>query len=236
MKVVLVDDERLALDELTYLLEQIPDVSIEGAFLEAKEALKFVAANPPDIIFLDISMPELGGMEFADAIAALGLKTAIVFATAYDNFAIKAFEKNALDYVLKPYEAARLFKVIGKYRALQGPVSQPDLPIKLSIWMGDRAVFVNPDDILYCEVQNNQSSICTETGCYPVPDSLSALEERLPNEQFLRTHRCFLINIKRVREASPYFNNTLVVRLHGTKKEIPVSRHYVKSFKAVFHL
>lgn len=234
IQVVVVDDERLAVDELTFLLSEIPDVRVVGAFTNAEKALAYVFETPPDLLFLDINMPALNGMVFAEAIKGAKLKTKVVFATAYDAYAVSAFEKNAFDYILKPYETARIHKIFDKFRF--NLESAPQQIQKLSIWKGEKVVFVDFSDILYCEVCNNQTLVCTKTHCYEVPQTLTALEQLLSQDCFLRTHRNFLINTEKVLEASPYFNQTMVVRLKGSDKEIPISRSYVKAFKQVMHI
>jgi DNA-binding LytR/AlgR family response regulator len=243
IRIVLVDDEPLALEELAYLLTQSSTVEIIGQFTDPHKAIGFVGVEEPDLVFVDINMPTMDGMAFADALNQLRIKTQIVFATAYDDYALKAFEKNALDYVMKPYMPERLFKVLHKYNRLKRlqettknvleatPQTHVKSVDKLAIWSGDRVLFVSVSQVLFCEVHNNQVLVYTDKQCFELPDSLSSLEEKLPKNQFLRTHRSFIINLKKVKEASPYFNHTMVVLLEGSTREIPVSRSYVKQFK-----
>lgn len=234
IQVVVVDDERLAIDELTYLLGQLDHVKVIGSFTESEKALEFVFNHTPDLVFLDINMPVLNGMLFAEALRAAKVKTKVVFATAYDDYAVKAFEKNAFDYILKPYEFNRIQSLIERFKEDQMPVVKP--VSKLSIWKGEKVVFVDLSDIVYCEVCNNQTMVFTQENCFEVPQTLSALENMLPINLFMRTHRNFIINKDKVLEASPYFNQTMVVRLLGCNKDIPISRHYVKAFKVALNI
>lgn len=237
IEVVVVDDEKLAVEELSYLLNQIEDVAVLGGFTDANKAFEFVCLKAPDLIFLDINMPVLDGMAFADALNKRHVKTKIVFATAYDDYALKAFEKKAFDYVMKPYDALRILSVISRY-ASEGFVKEtlPKDLKKLAIWKGERVVFVDVSEIIYCEVINNQTYVYSENARHEIGETLSSLAFTLPNEKFLRIHRNYIINLEKVIEASPYFNQTMVVKLRFVKEALPVSRHYVKAFKDALNI
>lgn len=237
ISVVLVDDEKPSLEELEYIISKSSFAEIVGKFTNSIEAMEFVKIEEPDLVFLDINMPEFGGLEFAEEIIKLNLKTDVIFATAYDQYAMSAFDKNAVDYILKPYENDRVFKALRKVknskdnsRNRQIKISQDNIN-KIPIWKGEKIIFVNVEDILYCKVEEREVSIHTLKETYFFNDTLSNLEEKLPQDTFFRTHRSFLVNLSKILEVSPYFNHTLVIKVEGSKEEIPVSRSHIKNFK-----
>jgi len=185
-------------------------------------------------------MPQMNGLKLAEAVGGLENNTAIVFATAYDEHALEAFEKDAVDYILKPYEEERIYKALRKcinskdrrknhsrnaVRASETSVNR--LPITLD----DRIVFVNVADIIFCKVEESALFIYTNEQVYRMTESLSKIEEKLPQDMFIKTHRAYIVNIEKVISVSPYFNHTLMLQLDGYKEEVPVSRSHVKHFK-----
>ncbi|GAA0182375.1 response regulator transcription factor [Clostridium sediminicola] len=237
ISVVLVDDERPSLEELEYIISKSSFAKIVGKFTNSIEAIEFVKIEEPDLVFLDINMPELGGMEFAEEIIKLNLKTDIIFATAYDKYAMSAFDKDAVDYILKPYEDDRVFRALRKVKSRNKNFVKRQINVsgeklnKIPIWKGEKIIFVNVEDILYCKVEEREVSIHTLKEKYFFNDTLSKLEEKLPKETFFRTHRSYLVNLSKILEVSPYFNHTLVIKLEGSNEEIPVSRSNIKAFK-----
>ena len=230
-KIVIVDDEQLAIQELTYILSKVSYAKIIGTFTDAKAALQFVMIEEPDVVFLDINMPVLNGIKFTEQLRQMGLRTQIIFATAYDDYAIKAFDHNALDYILKPYEADRIYQALHKAKKSNIPSM-----VKYPVWRGDKMLLLDIDDILYCEVENNKVKLHTSNDCFELSECLSKLEEKLPSSKFFRTHRSFIVNVAKITEVSPYFNNTLILKLENCKVDIPVSRYYLKQFKLLLNI
>lgn len=242
ISIVLVDDEKPSLEELEYIISKITYAKVIGKFTNSIEALEFVKIEEPNIVFLDIDMPELDGMEFAEEIIKQNLETNVIFATAYDEYAMSAFEKNAVDYILKPYEKDRIFKILRKINSSKlysqsesVEISNNDIQ-RIPIWKGEKIVFVNVEDILFCMVEEREVSIHTLKEKYILNDSLSNLEVKLPKHKFFRTHRAFLVNLSKIAEISPYFNHTLMIKMEGSSEEIPVSRSNVKSFKELLKI
>ncbi|WP_430883767.1 LytR/AlgR family response regulator transcription factor [Fusibacter sp. JL216-2] len=236
LHVVLIDDEMPALSELAYIIENSGLAEVTGRFTDSVEGLLFVQNTEPDIVFLDINMPQMNGLKLAEAIGGLNLSTAIVFATAYDEHALEAFEKDAIDYILKPYEEERVKKVLRKVEARRHKDSHTeDRPQKavarLPIPLGDKIIFIPVKDILFCKVEENTVYVHTEDGAYQMTESLSKIEAKLPANLFFKTHRAYIVNLKKVKEVSPYFNHTLMIQFDGSNEEVPVSRSNVKSFK-----
>lgn len=247
LSVVLVDDEKPALDELEFILSECSYCNVIKKFTNSIEALEFIKVEEPDVVFLDINMPVLDGLAMAEEMMKLHLRTGIIFATAYDHYALNAFDMSAVDYILKPYEKDRVFKAIRKVRTGIGTTSssrtsgERQIPSgkkvnKIPIWKGDKIILINVEDILYCQVEEGELVLHTKEDSYVMNDTLSNMESKLPKEMFFKTHRAFLVNISKVSEVSPYFNNTLVIKLDGSKAEIPVSRSYVKEFKEMLKI
>lgn len=235
LRAVLVDDERPALDELEYVLSKMGGITIVATFDNAYEALEYVKNDPPEVLFLDIDMPGINGVEFAQSVRKNNLDTAIIFATAYDHYAINAFDVDATDYILKPYDEIRIISAIEKVKKKVKPKERKTLN-KLPLWQGDRIVMVDVDEILFCQMDGGDINIVTAEKKYRIHDTLSSLEDKLPHEKFFRTHRAFIVNLNKITEVSPYFNHTLIVKLEGCSDEIPVSRSNVKDFKDIFAL
>lgn len=246
VRVIIVDDEKPALDELAYIVKQFKYVEVIGIFTDSLEALTAIRIEEPDLVFLDIDMPALNGLQIAEEIMNLRLKTHVVFATAYDEYALDAFKKNAVDYLLKPYDENLVFKAINKVKEqterhlnyaqlmeLQSNHNRSEQTKRLPIWKEDRIIFISIDDILFCKVVDGGINIVTKLENYCFSGTLSSLEIKLESGHFFRTHRGYVVNITKVIEVSPYFNNTLMIKVEGSNEEIPVSRSNVKVFKEI---
>lgn len=245
MNVLIVDDEQLAIDELEFLLRAYDGIEIKGSYTSPKKALEYVLMNDVDVIFLDISMPEMDGFILAEALLRLRKPPYIVFVTAYDEYAIKAFEINAVDYLLKPLTSDRLTKTVDKLvqlgpsedaiNAVQKVVSQRYIEkraIRLPLWRDDRIHLISPESIAFMETKDGDTHIKTEKGDFISTETLGHYEEILQSYGFFRCHRSYLIRLESISEVIPWFNNTYQVKLSGYEEdEIPVSRRNVKAFK-----
>jgi len=247
LRVVLVDDEKPSLDELEFLLSGCSSCNIIEKLTNPVEALEYIKMEEPDVVFLDINMPVLDGLSLAEEMVRLNLRTSIIFASAYDHYALSAFDMNAIDYVLKPYDKDRIFKAIRKIRnKLESPsakrsYSETMIPKtqkvnKIPIWKGDKIILIKIEDILYCQVVDGELILHTSLDNYVMNDTLTNLESKLPSGSFFKTHRAYIVNLIKVSEVSPYFNNTLVIKLDGSEAEIPVSRSNVKEFKEMLEI
>jgi DNA-binding LytR/AlgR family response regulator len=252
MRAILVDDEPLALEELAYLLTQTGEVEVEASFTDPAAALEKIIVAEPEVVFLDIEMPEINGFLIAELILKMKKKTRIVFATAFDEYAVKAFELDAIDYVLKPFSKERLGHTIHKIKK-QNETENTHEPAnyyqtiakqavrrgfkKVPLFNGERIVLVSPSEILFYVAQKDEiNAVIREDIMYKSGDPLNYWENRLKDQKFFRCHRSFLVNLEKVEEIIPAINTPYVLKIKGSHEEIPVSRTYVKGFKQLLDL
>ncbi|WNZ96298.1 LytTR family transcriptional regulator DNA-binding domain-containing protein [Streptococcus iniae] len=238
MKVALIDDEPLARMELSYLLHQTQEVEqiLEGDSIE--DAFQLLLTDQPDVLFLDIHLTDESGIDLAKRLTKIPNPPLIIFATAYDNHALEAFEVNALDYVLKPFEETRVrvavqkakVALIAKKMSQSAPANRDNQMGRLTVETDERIYLLSFQDIIYCEVQGKETTLYTKTGKYISQTSLSALEKQLPARLFFKVHRSYLINQDQIMEIQPWFNQTYQVTMSNGDK-VPVSRSYLKVFR-----
>ena len=234
MKALLIDDERLARNELRRLLAAFPDVEIAGEAANAKQAREQLAALKPDLIFLDVQMPGETGMEFLESLEPPAPH--VIFTTAYDEFAVKAFELNALDYLLKPVDPSRLAAALEKLRAKIGTPSAAERPAKLAaedkvfVREGDRCWFVEVKSIRLLESEGNYTRVHFDNAQPQLFRSLNAMEERLDAKYFFRANRRQIINLAWIDTIEPWFSGGLLVHLKGGAK-VELSRRQAQDFR-----
>jgi two-component system LytT family response regulator len=240
IRAIIIDDERLARNELKKLLQQHPEINIieEGANVD--DGLEKINSLNPDLIFLDIQMPGKTGF---DLLAELEKAPKVIFTTAYDEYAIKAFEVNALDYLLKPIEPKRLADAIQKLQQelakekaneglSRGPLTEHD---QVFVKDGERCWFVKLSEIRLFESVGNYAKVYFSTNKPLILKSLNSLEERLDHRMFFRANRKHIINLRWIEKIEPYFNGGLIVDLKGGEK-IEVSRRQTVKFKEMMSL
>lgn len=252
MKVILVDDEELALEELAFFLKETGRIEITGSYTDPAEALEKIITTEPDVVFLDIEMPEINGFLIAELVLKMKKKTRIVFVTAFNEYAVKAYEMDALDYVLKPVSKERLEHTIRKIEknineesfhpphgyqtAIEKQVARRGFK-KVPLLNGDRFVLISPSEILYYVAEKDEiNAVVREDISFKTNDPLNYWENRLKDQKFFRCHRSFLINLDKVEEVIPAISTPYILKLKGVREEIPVSRTYVKDFKRLLDL
>ena len=249
LRVVLVDDEQLSLDELSFILSKKSEIEIIGKFLSPLTALEFIKKSKPEIVFLDIEMPEIDGITLAKEIYKLDFSVNIVFATVFDKYAIRAFEINVIDYVLKPFSEKRLTLTMNKIeeryncsknicleqRVLLEKISNVGM-VKLALWKDECIFLVHPRDILYCTVINKEVFAFTRKATYTTNYTLNQLGNKLINQNFFRSHKSYLVNLDSIYKIVPWFNSTFVLQIEDWEEEVPVSRHYVKEFRRILNM
>jgi two-component system LytT family response regulator len=239
LKVILIDDERLARNELRRMLGEFSDVEIIGEAANASEGIEKIEALNPDLIFLDIQMPGKSGF---DMLSQLEKAPHVIFVTAYDEYALKAFDVNALDYLMKPVEPQRLAEALLKVRQKneeeissynnRGILSEND---QVFVKDGERCWFVKLSDVRLFESVGNYAKVFFGTNKPLILKSLNALEERLDEKVFFRANRKHIINLRMIEKIEPYFNGGLLLDLAGGEK-IEVSRRQAVKFKEMMSL
>jgi two-component system response regulator LytT len=264
LRAVLVDDEQLAREELTYLLGQVGDVEVLGQAGNGVEALATIDRLQPDVVFLDVQMPGLTGFEVARRLLDAQAASHIIFVTAYDQHAIEAFEVNAVDYLLKPVDPARLELAVQRARrriATDRLNSEADGGIpdslnvrlekivqlvadrqsrreRLAIKVGERFLLVQSEEIIYASLVDEGIAVVTNqhagTSNYRTLDELQA---RLDPAVFWRVHRSHLVNINKIKEIVPWFSRNYILRMKDEKTtEIPVSRTQTRRLREYLKL
>ncbi|NWL86078.1 MULTISPECIES: LytR/AlgR family response regulator transcription factor [unclassified Paenibacillus] len=240
LRAFIVDDEPLARDELKYLLLRSKQVEIVGEADCKEDALDQIPALRPDVVFLDIELAEDNGLELAKQLLTLNPTPVIVFATAYDEYALKSFELNAIDYILKPFNEKRIQQTLEKVNKIHRvpeeihQITPPSTQFgKIAVLIEERIVLIDYQKISYVGSCEGKCAIKTLEREYKVCDSLTMLEKKLNSDQFIRVHRGFIVNIDHITEIQPWFNSTYnLIMKEGSS--IPVSRTYVKDLKNLF--
>ncbi|OFI05552.1 transcriptional regulatory protein YpdB [Clostridium acetireducens DSM 10703] len=233
MNCIIIDDEYPSIQELKYFISNFSDIKIDGEFEDALTALDYLQKNSVDIVFLDISMPKINGMEFGKIINNFDKKPKIVFITAYKEYAIEAFEVHAFDYILKPYSQDRILNTL---KNLEKCNNNSCISKKITLWKNEKLVVINTSDILYCEAKERTTIVYIKNDNFIVKESISNFLKKLPQVQFFRTHRSFIVNLDKIVEIIPWFNNTFILRLKGIDSKIPVSRNNVHKFKEIMNI
>jgi len=242
IKTLIIDDERLARNELRKLLSEFPDIEVIDEATNVDEGVEKIDMLSPDLIFLDIQMPGKTGF---DLLQEVERAPRVIFTTAYDEYALKAFEVNAFDYLLKPVEPKRLSDAIQKLNYEisrekanengffnRGPLTEND---QVFVKDGERCWFVKLSEIRLFESVGNYAKVFFSTNKPLILKSLNALEERLDEKMFFRANRKHIINLRWIERIEPYFNGGLLVELKGGEK-IEVSRRQTVKFKEMMSL
>lgn len=242
MKAIIIDDERLARLELRKLLQDYPEVEVIDEAVNAEDALAKIESLQPDLIFLDIQMPGKTGF---DMLAELDKAPHVIFTTAHHEFALKAFEVNALDYLMKPVEPKRLADAIQKLLQTESREIRSETEFvnnsilsendQVFVKDGERCWFVKLSDIRLFESVGNYAKVYFGPNKPLILKSLNALEERLDEKVFFRANRKHIVNLRMIEKIEPYFNGGLLLDLKGGEK-IEVSRRQTVKFKEMMSL
>ncbi|OAT80772.1 hypothetical protein A6M21_12845 [Desulfotomaculum copahuensis] len=257
LRVLIVDDEPLARDELRFLLESIDSVDICGEAGSGEDAINLARAVEPDLVFLDICLGGLDGLTVARELLAASRRMLIVFATAYDRYAIEAFEINAVDYILKPFSRERVVRTLerarqvlleksaaqwfktGLHDLLAGEwASSRDKDKKLlriPAYARHRLHLLEPREILFCCAEGGDVLIVTGEDRFKAGWPLHELQDRLSDQYFYRTHRSFLVNLQKVHQLIPWFKGAYKLVMEGGL-EVPVSRVFVRGLKEILNI
>jgi len=251
VRALVVDDEQLAREELCFLLESVPEVEVVGQAQNGLEAVALVERLAPELLFLDIQMPGLDGFQVVRELMGRDVVPRFIFVTAYDHYAIKAFEVNAVDYLLKPVDKTRLGEAVSRItqekegkpiasqlERLLGALERTTAQKRLVIKVSDRFLLVDASDVIYAMVEDGVVTIATEriTGTSNVR-TLDELAASLDDDVFWRVHRSYIVNLQRIKEVVPWFNRTIQLKMADRNEtEIPVSRSNTRRLKEHLNL
>ena len=259
---LIIDDEKPAREELAYLLKSFPEVSVIGQGKNGVEALALIKEHSPDLVFLDVQMPGLDGFGVLKKLVERKMKVPhVVFATAFDHYAVQAFDVNAVDYVLKPFDKARIAKALQRARReiesetspaerLEQLVSRLGVgqaeaekhgaphPVKLLVKSQQRLLLVDAEDLIFAAIDDGLITVVARdaegSSNYR---TLEELHAALDMDSFWRPHRSFLVNIHHIKEVVPWFKSSYMLKMDDKKHtEIPVSRQQTKRLRELFKL
>jgi two-component system response regulator LytT len=248
---VVVDDEPLACDELSYLLNDFPEVEVIARGSNGLEALELIRTREPELVFLDVHMPGLDGLEVVRRLRETGIPLPhFIFVTAYDQYAVEAFRLEAMDYLLKPVDKGRLAETIDRARrsiqdrkatfepvpALKAPTATPRT--KLMVRAANRYLIVDANDVIYATIDDGLITlVTTNVEGHSNYRTIEDLQANLDREMFWRVHRSYLVNINRIKEVVPWFKSSYQLRMDDKKHtEVPVSRVQTRRLRELFKL
>ncbi len=256
LSTLIVDDEQLARDELAYLLKNIGDVEVVAQGKNGLEAVNLIREHNPDLVFLDVQMPGLDGFGVIKKLLDKKITLPkIVFSTAFDQYAVRAFEVNAVDYLLKPFDRQRVAQSVERARSMaevNGPSDKLDALVrllesqkpqtsKILLKAVGRLFLVSQKDICFASIEDGIITVVTggpngmegQSNCRTLEELLDSLDQNL----FWRAHRSYLVNINRIKEVVPWFKSSYQLRMDDKKQtEIPVSRAQTKRLRELFGL
>jgi two-component system LytT family response regulator/two-component system response regulator LytT len=254
---IIVDDEKPARDELAFLLKGFPEINVIGLGKNGVEAVSLIKEHTPDLVFLDVQMPGLDGFGVLKKLVEKKMKLPhVVFATAFDQYAVQAFDVNAVDYVLKPFDKARISKAIQRARKMMetqttaterleqlvsqlgAPRQSAPPPVKVLVNWQQRLLLIDAEEMIFGERDGGTVSIVTRhiegSSNYR---TLEELQAALDCDVFWRAHRSYLVNIHHIKEVVPWFKSTYMLKMSDKKQtQIPVARAQIKRMRELFKL
>jgi len=239
LRIIVVDDEPLSRQELIHLLKQFDEVMVIGEASSAEKGFELILREEPDVVFLDIEMTGMSGVELAETLQKMKKPPAIIFATAYPEYAVKAFRLDAVDYLLKPFDEIQVEQAINRLiqkRSVKQNKSKEIRTGKLAVQSEDRIMYLDPQKILYIYREGRDTFIVTESNKYSSKASLKELETKLEHFSFFRVHKGYIVNIEKVEELVSWSTSVFQLKLKNSKDHIPVSRNYVKELRETLEL
>ena len=236
-RALIVDDEAPARSELRFLLSRHGRIKVVGEASGAEEALALAENLSYDVVFLDINLPDMDGMEVATRLAGGADNPYVVFVTAYSEFAVRAFEVSAFDYLVKPVTERRIDQTVDRLLSILDATSRPtkEKPVRLerlAVNRSDKTVLLDLHRIYYFQAEGDYTRVVAQGGSYLASYSLRSLAERLDPKEFFRCHRSFIVNLSHVSEIIPLPSNTYGLRLADDRKTVlPLSRRQTKELR-----
>ncbi|TWH46581.1 LytTR family DNA-binding domain-containing protein [Sporomusa sp. KB1] len=238
-KTVIVDDEQPICDEIEYLLGQHQDIEICGKFTNCIDALIYILEKKPALVFLDVSMPGMSGLEMAQKLSSMNRPPYIVFITAYPEHAVAAFATPAVGYITKPVTAEKLAQTLTKVRHLSSRVATEQMSqiTKVCVLSGSKILPMSKSDIVFIYVKDKDVYVRTRAKEFSAMLTLQEFDNLLTEANFLRIHRQYIINVDEILEIIPWFHGSYLLRMNdANKQEVPVSRNRVKQLKIILGL
>lgn len=236
LRAIIVDDEAPARSELKFLLDETGKAEVVAEATNVREAIEKLKDVGADVMFLDVNMPGTDGLQLAEALTRLKYPPYVIFVTAYSEHAVKAFEVNATDYLVKPVETDRLNQALAKVMQLMSGQGHPSSAERIPVEKGGKKLLIPTDKIHFIMAKDDYSYLHTDTDRYLSTVSLAQLEAKLEPLGFFRVHRRYLVNLACVQEVDPVSGGTLLLTLQGEEEQIPVSRRRVASLKKALGL
>jgi two-component system response regulator LytT len=239
IRILIVDDEHYSRDELRHLLSQYPSAQVVGEAESGEAAIMQALKLHPDVVFLDVEMPRMNGMEVAKTLMELKKPPLIVFATAYPQFAAEAFKYEAINYLLKPFDEEQLEQTMQRINKLLPPVLVKETPKplgKLAIEGEGEILYIELKDIKYIYREEKYSKVITTHNEYVVKTPLKELEAKLNPFSFFRIHKSYLVNLDYVKRLIPWFSGSYQLEMDQSQEKLPVSRNYVKELRTKLEL
>ena len=254
---IIVDDEKPAREELAFLLKSFPEINLLAQGKNGLEAINLIKEHSPDLLFLDVQMPGLDGFGVLKKLVERKLKVPhVVFATAFDQYAVQAFDVNAVDYILKPFDKARIAKAVQKAKKeieahtstaerleklvaqLAAPKPATNPPSKILIKSQQRMLLVDSNDLIFASIEGGLISVVArEVEGSSQYRTLEELHAALDSDSFWRPHRSYLVNVHHIKEVVPWFKSSFMIKMNDKKQsEIPVSRQQTKRLRELFKL
>ena len=236
LRAIIVDDEAPARSELKFLLDELGSVDVVAEAASVREAIEKLKEYQCDVMFLDINMPEANGLQLANALQHLRYPPAVVFVTAYSEFALDAFKVNAIDYLVKPVESDRLAQAVARVQENVALHAQAQHSERIPVEKGGKKILIAIDKIRFVMARDDYAYLQTDTDRYFSTVSLAQLEKRLDGHGFFRVHRGYLVNLAMVEGVEPVSGGTLLLTLNGVEDKIPVSRRRASVLKKALGL
>lgn len=245
LRVLIADDDMGMRTVMRKIVERVEDFVLVAEAADGKTALELVEKLKPDVVFLDVEMPEMTGVECARGIQDLYPNTIIIFATAHDSYMSDAFEVYAFDYLVKPFKVERVIQTLERARerliaradrAVASPVPKPRaLSGRMMLRHREGVTFVDLKDILLIQREERSTVLYTaDQERYVTNDTLSEMEERLPQDVFFRCHKSYIINLNHIKDITPYGRWTYVVRLEGTQRDALITHEKYEELEKLF--
>lgn len=236
IRVIVIEDEPYSRAELIHLLSTEEHIEIIAEADTGEKGLELILSHEPDVIFVDINMPQMTGVQLVEIVNKMRKSPLVVFATAYPDYAAKAFRLNVIDYLLKPFAEEQLQETLQRiytfFSSKEELKDDSEMKLgKLAVEDEGKIVYILPTDIRYLYREDRDTIICSKTGKFSCKLSLKELEQKLKDYQFFRTHKSYVVNLNAIVELIPWFNGAYELKIEGLMEKVPVSRNYVKALR-----